>query len=207
LKKRCYKKEKWLRKNYREKGLSALEIARNCGVQKSTIYYWLEKNRIPIRTSLESRRGMKRRKRKKKLITFYRLRFWLYDMYVTKDMTMAEIAEMCNCSESAIRTWLIRHAIKIRPQKRRGRFEGVSDAWYRGKAREAFEKYWDEEPPKGYLIHHVDRDLTNWDITNLALVTRAFHNTIHKKGMKRKAREIQAVEIPKHMQELPHLAA
>ena len=47
-------------------------------------------------------------------------------------------------------------------------------------ARKVWEKYWREKVPKGYLIHHVDWNMENNDICNLALVTYGFHVRIHK---------------------------
>jgi len=38
--------------------------------------------------------------------------------------------------------------------------------------------------PKGYLIHHIDKDTLNDDIENLALVTRKAHINIHRKDLK-----------------------
>ena len=207
MKRDWYKREKWLRNNYCEKELSALEIARRCRVHKSSVYYWLEKYGIEVRSSLESRKRQKRRKRKKKLLPYYRIQPWLYDMYVTKDMTMAEVAEICNCSETAIRDWLIKFKIKIRPQISREGLEGRSAAWYRNKGRKAWEEYWRETPPPGYIVHHVDGDITNNSISNLALVTRASHNTIHKKGKKKQAPEFRQVEIPQHILGPTHVAA
>lgn len=34
--------------------------------------------------------------------------------------------------------------------------------------------------PKGLIIHHIDGDITNNDITNLMMLTRKEHNKIHK---------------------------
>jgi len=50
----------------------------------------------------------------------------------------------------------------------------------RNEARRVWEDYWHEKVPEGYLIHHVDRDYTNNDICNLALLTYGFHNRIHR---------------------------
>ncbi len=196
MKKEFYKKEKWLRKHYFEKELSAPEIARKCGVQKNSVYYWLEKDGIATRTSKNSRKGRKHRKRKKKLLPYYRIQPWLYDMYVTKDMTMAEIAEICNCSEGAIRTWLIKFGIKTKEQKMRHDPNAeMSDCWYYIQGRKIWEEYWRESPQEGYVIHHFDHDITNWDIANLALVTHKFHRAIHKKRKEEASQIIQQVEI------------
>jgi predicted DNA-binding protein YlxM (UPF0122 family) len=207
-KKDFYKKEKWLRKYYLERKLSAPEIARKCGIQKSSVYYWLAKFKIEIRSSLDSRSGKKHRKRKKPLLPYYRIQPWLYDMYVKKDMTMAEIAEICNCSEAAIRTWLIKFGINIRAQKMRCDPNAErSDGWYYMQGRIAWEEYWREPPPEGYIIHHFDHNITNWDITNLALVTREFHNTIHNFGKKKRAQIIPEVAIAQNIRDSTQVAA
>ena len=44
---------------------------------------------------------------------------------------------------------------------------------------ETWEEFWREKVPKSYIIHHVDRDRINNEITNLAMVTRSFHWRIH----------------------------
>ena len=51
--------------------------------------------------------------------------------------------------------------------------------YYRRQAKEIWEEYWREEVLKGYVIHHIDRDYTNNDISNLALLTRSFHAKVH----------------------------
>lgn len=36
------------------------------------------------------------------------------------------------------------------------------------------------EIPRGWIVHHVDRDRTNNEINNLALMTNAAHNRLHQ---------------------------
>lgn len=55
---------------------------------------------------------------------------------------------------------------------------------YLKRAHIVWENYWRELLPKGYLIHHVDRNRVNDDITNLALVTKSLHNKIHNQKRK-----------------------
>jgi hypothetical protein len=49
------------------------------------------------------------------------------------------------------------------------------------KAREAWEEFWRQEIPPGYYVHHIDRDVTNNEISNLLLVTASTHQLIHAK--------------------------
>ncbi len=38
--------------------------------------------------------------------------------------------------------------------------------------------------PKGYLIHHIDKDTLNDDINNLSMITRKAHINIHRKDLR-----------------------
>ena len=49
------------------------------------------------------------------------------------------------------------------------------------RARRVWEKHWQEKAPAGYHVHHIDRDITNNDICNLALLTVGYHGSIHGK--------------------------
>lgn len=59
-------------------------------------------------------------------------------------------------------------------------WKGGKVGYYCNIARGTWEEYWGEKPPKGYIVHHIDRDIKNNNICNLALITRAFHNILHK---------------------------
>jgi len=201
-----YRNEQWLRKQYCDKGFSGLKIAKKCGVQKKTVYYWLKKYEIIIRNSGESRLGRKNKRRKKnrlKRIT----KEVLMQEYVNDGDSMKVIAERYGCSESHIRTKLIKHDIEIREQYgRNGLINGESDEWYRRKSHEVYEEFWREPVRNGYLLHHIDRNPRNFEITNLALVTYSFHSKTHGVGKKKK-QETQQPEVPLYTQELIQLAA
>jgi len=47
-----------------------------------------------------------------------------------------------------------------------------------------WEEYWGEIVPNGYIVHHVDENRQNNCITNLALITKAYHVFIHINGSK-----------------------
>ena len=65
-----------------------------------------------------------------------------------------------------------------------GRKENKNSNWHGGVSEHymyrMFEEFWHEEVPKGYCIHHIDRNVRNNEISNLALITRRFHAKIHK---------------------------
>ena len=50
------------------------------------------------------------------------------------------------------------------------------------------EKYLGFSIPQGMVVHHIDGDPTNDDISNLALMTKEAHNTIHHKGKGKRRR-------------------
>jgi len=47
------------------------------------------------------------------------------------------------------------------------------------KAKRIWTRYWRESIPIGYEIHHCDRNIYHNKISNLALVTTEFHDTLH----------------------------
>ena len=48
---------------------------------------------------------------------------WLYEQYVTKDRTMADIALECGISAMSINKWLNKHSIDTRPRGARKKEE------------------------------------------------------------------------------------
>jgi hypothetical protein len=55
--------------------------------------------------------------------------------------------------------------------------------WHNGKSKMLHEYVWEKyhgmEKPKGMYIHHKDGDKTNFDISNLELVSESTHQKIH----------------------------
>ncbi len=56
-----------------------------------------------------------------------------------------------------------------------------SRSFYRAEAQRVWENYWNEQAPKGYDIHHVDKNPKNNNISNLVLMTRSGHKKRHNK--------------------------
>ena len=110
---------------------------------------------------------------------------WLYTQYWTKGLNITQIGRMCGITASGIWYWIEKLNIprKSRRKENHYNWRGGSKMYYCRQARLAWEEYWGEEVPKGYLIHHIDRDRTNNDVCNLALVTSKFHRRVHHGGM------------------------
>lgn len=62
-----------------------------------------------------------------------------------------------------------------------GNWKGGKRTYYGSIARAVWEEYWREKVPDGYCIHHVDRNIKNNDICNLALLTPSFHMKLHRR--------------------------
>lgn len=65
---------------------------------------------------------------------------------------------------------------------KKGKFRKKTTQALLYQARLVWMEYWNKKVPEGYVVHHVDRNRENNDISNLALVTRGYHNWIHKYG-------------------------
>lgn len=108
-----YRDEEWLREQYCDKERSATDIAEECGVSGSTIYWWMDAHEIDRRTRLETNV----QDTELSPDTSYRDREWLYDHYCEQEMTGYEIGELCGVSSATIYDWLERHDIDKRPSR------------------------------------------------------------------------------------------
>lgn len=129
---------------------------------------------------------------------------WLYDQYWNQGRTIASIAQECGVVPSTPWKWMKKFNIPIRPSRfTRGhktnlglkfspeqiearyydennpRWKGGQISYHRRKALRVWTKYWNENVPTGYYVHHIDCDVSNNNISNLALVTHSFHQTMH----------------------------
>lgn len=132
----------------------------------------------------------------------YKDKDWLYQKYIIEELSMPEIAKICKIDKTMIYRHLKRCDIPVRthseaarmwanhyPKTSRGenslRWKGGSSSHWGRQAHKAWEEYWGEEVPEGYLIHHNDGDITNNYICNLALLTFKYHLQLHKGGVPR----------------------
>jgi predicted DNA-binding protein YlxM (UPF0122 family) len=99
---------------YWKKNWSGPNIARKLGVSKQTIYYWLRKNCIPLKSlsqALKGKHNSPNTEFKKKLDIE---KDELYDLYWGKKLNMTQIARMKGCCPTAIRRWMRRYGIPFR---------------------------------------------------------------------------------------------
>ena len=136
---------------------------------------------------------------------------WLYQKYIIEELSTYQIAQICGMkSHVTIWNWLKKFNIKTRASggtlltmkgkkhtketkdkmskkaklrigEKHTQWKGGKQTFHYGQARRVWEEYWREEVPDGYVIHHVDRDITNNNICNLALLTRSYHTKMHKR--------------------------
>jgi hypothetical protein len=62
------------------------------------------------------------------------------------------------------------------------RWKGGSKSTDGENARRAWEKHWGKKIPDGFVVDHKDGNPTNNSPSNLRIMSRAKHNTVHKKG-------------------------
>lgn len=141
-------------------------------------------------------------------LPFYKSKAWLYMRYIIDELSTTQIGEICGCYNMTICRWLIRHEIKVRSssEAQRGelnhnfgktisdkhkrilseRWKGANNPSWNGKRKTTYRKeawaVWEKHfgpRPKGGIIHHIDGDYRNNDISNLLLTTYSEHSRIH----------------------------
>jgi len=120
--KQLYKDKNWLEDRYLNRKLSCQEIAKPYNVSANTIYYWLEKHYIPIRT----------RNSGKKRMQFKITKRQLEDLYLNQKLSMCQIAKLYNTLHPIVLKWIRRFHIPIRLRSetnhiRRGSHCNLSD--------------------------------------------------------------------------------
>lgn len=63
-------------------------------------------------------------------------------------------------------------------------WNGGCRTYYQNIAYRVWEEYWREKMPEGYILHHVDGNYRNNDISNLAMITNSLHEKIHKRSVR-----------------------
>ena len=98
-----YRNREWLYEKYWIECLNLAQIAREAGVNATTIFYWMETNDI-------KRRGPSGKVRKK----YWQNEEWLYQKYVIERLSTVKIANMCKTWPYQIRYWMVKFNIKRR---------------------------------------------------------------------------------------------
>lgn len=128
----------------------------------------------------------------------YRSTGWLYHWYWNREKSSRQIGRMCGVSQTTILKWMK----KFNLARREARFQGDENnpSWKGGgkgywgkKARRVWEDFWGIDIPKGYDIHHTDKNIRNNRISNLTMLPHGHHTKIH--NLKRNSRENESTQI------------
>ena len=114
----------------------------------------------------------------------YKQKYLLFYLYVTMEKSLRDVANICELkSPTTVLNWLRKFCIpprnQGRPKEKHGRWKGGQKTFCWKEAKRTWEEYWREEIPDGYIIHHIDRNIANNEISNLALLTRTYHAKVH----------------------------
>jgi len=173
-----YKNKEWLYQKYIIEKLSIHKIAIIYKIGHTTIWRWMKKFNIEIRTRSEAFKGEKN------------------PMWGKTGEESPFIGKKhSEKSKKKMRTAL---SGKKHPNWNGGKKiqKGYIYIWkpkhfnadkngYILESHLVYEDYWNEHVPKGYLPHHIDRDKSNNNICNLGLVTHSGHAIIHERGRKK----------------------
>jgi transposase len=109
------KDAEWLREKYIKQQADLTEIAEECDCTAATVSRWLDNHGVETRTRGGWEKGRREQMAPDERLTEAR---WLREQYVDKKRTCADIAEECDCSETAVQGWLGRHSIEMKPSER-----------------------------------------------------------------------------------------
>jgi transposase len=109
-----YRDKEWLQEQYVEQRRTQSDIADECNVSKTTIHKWVKKHGFETRSQAEWRENNTEKFAPDSRLTDSA---WLEKMYNEKQMSCRKIADECDCSESAVESWLRRHNININSRK------------------------------------------------------------------------------------------
>ena len=138
----------------------------------------------------------------------YQNKKWLEHYYLIEKLSTTQIGKICGVYSMTIYRWLMRHGIKVRtksesqigalnhmfgksiPEERKKilseRWKGKKNPSWSGKQKTTLRKeawaVWEKyygPIPKGQILHHIDGDYANNDISNLMLTTYSEHSHIH----------------------------
>jgi len=109
----------WLEQEYSKKERPATDIADECGVDSDTVYIWLRKHDLEVRTTAESRYGGVCQKLQNK--------DWLQEKYIHQGLSTRQIADLLNVGKSTVTHWMREHDISARSNIREAADRSVYD--------------------------------------------------------------------------------
>lgn len=163
MEQRKFDKDKsWLKQKYIKEGLYLWQIAELCDVNKQTICNWLKEFKIKARKGGHPKgtkftEEHKTRMRKAHNYTSGKEHHW----------------------------WGRKHTKETKEKMSKTKWQGGDVRTYGKIARRIWEEYWREKVPVGYIVHHVDKNVKNNQLTNLALFPRGFHSAYHNRLRRR----------------------
>lgn len=104
----CLKDPTWLREQYVAKRYGTPLIGRMTGRSPSTVGYYLRGHNIPIRPGRISRNPCS-------------TATWLTAHYIDQRLSIAACARLAGTCRETIRSWLVRHGIKVRDRREAAR--------------------------------------------------------------------------------------
>jgi len=110
-----YRDPKWLLKHYVELNKTMKTMATELGVSHQTIHRWMKKHGIERRSSGPGH------------VEQLRDETWLRRKWDDEHKTAAEIAAVCDCSDSTVRYWLWKHGIVEKGNGYRARSKRLED--------------------------------------------------------------------------------
>jgi len=117
----------WLHEHYVDQGRHTTEIADEWNVSATTVKKWFDRCDIEIRSIAAAKTEGD--------IDRLRDEAWLRERYCDEEQSMSEIADICDVSLNAVKSWLNRHGIERRTlseQKSDGEIEKLHDeTWLR----------------------------------------------------------------------------
>jgi len=175
-----YKDKNWLYKKYWGAKLPSIKIAKLCKTSHTTILNWLKKFNIRRRTISETRIGKHHSKGTKQKMSEAKKgeKGYNWGKHLS-EKTKQKLSE----ARKGEKHYNWKGGRKIdsggyvliwKPEH----FNAYKNG-YIFEHHLVYEEYWREKVPKGYLLHHMDRDRANNDITNIPLLTFNFHGKIH----------------------------
>lgn len=122
----------WLREQYIDNERGTVDIAEEIGAADSTVRDWLRKHEIEIRSISEIQAEGDVEKLQDET--------WMRTQYIEREKSASEIADATEMGYGAVRDWLRRHSIEIRPQVEGNNEKLRNEEWLR-------EQYVDEKRP------------------------------------------------------------
>lgn len=170
--------KEWLQDAYETK--NTWEIAELLRCTQSAVWGALKRHGIPAR--LPGRPLGPKELRDKE---------WLIRKYTEENLTTHEIAAILGCRQVTVYRWMIRHEIALRRQVRRRKSNKYAAILHPKTRKIILQHRWIMEEHLGRKllpnenVHHIDGNPGNNDLSNLIILTKSAHHSLHGKNYQR----------------------